>query len=186
MGEIRAPNGECNGALVCGVKSVGKLNVGCGFGMTGTEGDGGLGIVPSDDTGESDLATDAGRYGDLLGDNPLFDLGEPAFELAGDGEPIFEHGDDRIGESDDIVELTGVGESRLITRGLQELVLEGAGCGVLGPSSSSSLSNVKSITSILGFFSAEAPTGGKNISISRGTKLLQHFISFVIQSVQKY
>lgn len=158
MGDIRAPNGECNGAPVCGGKSVGKLNVGGGFGMTGTEGDGGFGMVPSDETGERDRAAEAGRYGDLFGDNPLFDFGEFDTELAGDGEPIFERGEDSIGESDDIVELTGVGESRLITRGLQELVFDGAGCGVHAPSSSSSLLNVKSITSILGFFSGEAPT----------------------------
>lgn len=163
IGDILDPSGDCKGAFVCEGKSVGKLSDGgrCdvkGGGTIGMDGDGGLGIVPSDDTGESEWATDEGLYGDFAGDSPLFDIGDPNPELdADDGDPIFDPGDDNMGESDEIIECTGVGESRLITRGLLELVFDGAGCGVLGSSSSSSLLQVRSITSILGFFSGEAP-----------------------------
>lgn len=168
IGDILDPSGDCKGAFVCAGKSVGKLSDGgrCdvvrGGGTIGMDGDGGLGIVPSDDTGESEWATDEGLYGDFAGDSPLFDIGDPNPELdADDGDPIFDPGDDNMGESDEIIECTGVGESRLITRGLLELVFDGAGCGVLGSSSSSSLLQVRSITSILGFFSGEAALGSE-------------------------
>jgi hypothetical protein len=57
IGDIRAPSGDLNW-VGCGWKFVGKL---IDAGIIGTEGDGGLGIVPSEETGEREQDTDDGR-----------------------------------------------------------------------------------------------------------------------------